>query len=213
MAVGTKKAFAGRPARRSQAERSADTRARIIDAVVESIADEGFAGASAKRISERAGVTWGAVQHHFGDKAAILEAALEDGFTRLADAFADVSPAGLSLSQRVTLFVDRAWSHYSSRHYRTTLEIILNTRRDGDGGDGGVHARMVAAVDGLWRRVFADVDVPAERHLEAQIFTFAALSGLAVQVMLQRSRDHIERELAIVARTVLRLLEEAEEAP
>ena len=52
--------------RRSHAERTAETRQRVIDAVVESISEIGFQRTTAAEISRRAGVTWGAVQHHFG---------------------------------------------------------------------------------------------------------------------------------------------------
>ncbi|MBW2313227.1 MAG: TetR family transcriptional regulator [Deltaproteobacteria bacterium] len=54
--------------RRSQAERSAETRTRILAAVIDSIADVGLQRSTAAEIACRAGVTWGAVQHHVGDK-------------------------------------------------------------------------------------------------------------------------------------------------
>ena len=58
--------------RRSHAERTAATRLRIVEAVIESIAEVGFQRTTAVEITRRAGVTWGAVQHHFGDKDGIL---------------------------------------------------------------------------------------------------------------------------------------------
>ena len=44
--------------RRSHAERTAETRAKILAAVVESIADVGFQRTTASEIAQRAGVTW-----------------------------------------------------------------------------------------------------------------------------------------------------------
>ena len=49
-----------------------DTRARVIQAAVDCILDEGFYRASSNRIAERAGVTWGVIQHHFGTREALL---------------------------------------------------------------------------------------------------------------------------------------------
>ena len=63
--------------RRSHAERTAETRCRVMAAVVESIADVGYQKTTSAEIARRAGVTWGAVQHHFGDKDGILMAVLE----------------------------------------------------------------------------------------------------------------------------------------
>ncbi|HKK52995.1 MAG TPA: TetR family transcriptional regulator, partial [Myxococcota bacterium] len=48
--------------RRTQAERTAETRARILEATVESLDQVGFQRTTAAEITRRAGVTWGAVQ-------------------------------------------------------------------------------------------------------------------------------------------------------
>lgn len=49
-------------------------------AIVDSIAEVGFQRTSGAEITRRAGVSWGAVQHHFGDENGILIAVLEDSF-------------------------------------------------------------------------------------------------------------------------------------
>ena len=77
-------------ARRSHAERTAETRGRAMAAVVQTTAAE---------IARRAGVTWGAVPHHFGDKDGILKAVLEASFNRFAERLAGV-PDGASLVVR-----------------------------------------------------------------------------------------------------------------
>ena len=214
MSTASKPRATPRPRRRRrQADRSAATRSRLLEAVVEAIARDGFAQTSAKRIAEQAGLSWGAVQHHFGGKTEILEAVLEHGLARLESAFEDVDPAGLDLDERARLFVERAWRHYRSRHYRSTLEIILGMRREADGEPADpVHERMVAGVDRLWRRVFDDVDVDATARLDAQVFAFATLSGLAVQCILQRGDANIDRQLDTLARTIVTLLAGADAA-
>src|SRR5262245_62336179 len=111
--------------RRSQAERTAETRARIIEAVVACIDELGFPRATASEIGRRAGVTWGAVQHHFGGKDGILAAVLEDSFARFARRFDDLPAQPASLEERASLFVQRAWEHFGSAHYRSTFEILL----------------------------------------------------------------------------------------
>ena len=68
--------------RRSQTERTAETHARVTAAVIASIAEVGFKRATGVEITRRAGVTWGAVQHQFGNKDGILVAIVEDSFGR-----------------------------------------------------------------------------------------------------------------------------------
>ena len=95
-----------------------------MSAVVESIAELGFKRSTASEIARRSGLTWGAVQHHFGGKDGILAAVLEDSFNRFAERLADIASEGVPLAERVELFVDRAWEHFASAHFRSTFEIL-----------------------------------------------------------------------------------------
>ena len=57
--------------------RSSGTRARLIEAAVETLKAEGFAGSSARAIAERAGVNQGLIFYHFDSVANLLLAALD----------------------------------------------------------------------------------------------------------------------------------------
>ena len=116
-------------ARRTQADRTAETRRRVIQAVVESVAEVGFQRTTGTEIARRAGVSWGAIQHHFVDKNGILAATLEDSFQRLASTLGEPDPGVESIEDRVSTFVDRAWQHFGSPNYRSTFEILLNLRK------------------------------------------------------------------------------------
>ena len=63
-------------------KRGDETRAKIIDETVRCIVEEGFPAATAKHVAERAGVTWGVIQYHFGDRNGLLMAVVDDGVSR-----------------------------------------------------------------------------------------------------------------------------------
>jgi AcrR family transcriptional regulator len=63
--------------RRSQAERSAATRGALVRAARELFARDGYAATGREAIVERAGVTRGALYHHFADKEALFRAVFE----------------------------------------------------------------------------------------------------------------------------------------
>ena len=166
--------------RRSHAERTAETRARIMSAVVESIAEVGFQRTTAAEIARRAGVTWGAVQHHFGGKDGILKAVLEDSFSRFAARIADIPLEGTPLEKRIVFFLDRAWEHFSSAHYRSTFQILLHyAATESDDLEQSWQSEMFAAWNREWHRLFGDAGLRRRRRVTLQRYTISVLSGLA----------------------------------
>lgn len=64
-------------ARRSRAEMLEETRAKLIDAARAAFAEKGYASASMDELTARAGLTRGALYHHFGDKRGLLAAVVD----------------------------------------------------------------------------------------------------------------------------------------
>ena len=64
--------------RRTQAERSATTQGALIQAARELFARDGYAATGREAIVERAGVTRGALYHHFTDKEGLFRAVVEE---------------------------------------------------------------------------------------------------------------------------------------
>jgi len=58
-------------------ERSAPTRRRFVEAAIETLKSDGYAGASARSIAQRAGLNQGLIFYHFGSVANLLLAALD----------------------------------------------------------------------------------------------------------------------------------------
>ncbi len=174
----------GARVRRSHAERTAQTRAKLIRAVVESIGEVGLGRTTANEIARRAGVSWGAVQHHFGGKEGILVAVLEDSFAHFAEGLIAMDVEEKTLEERIDLFVDRAWSHFSSPRYRCTFEILLNESSAPSGGGLPWQGEMLAAWNRVWKRFFPTAGRTRRETVTLQLHTIATLSGLAGVRML-----------------------------
>jgi AcrR family transcriptional regulator len=202
--------------RRTQAQRRTATRAKILQAVVESIDEIGFQRTTAAEISRRSGLTWGAVQHHFGGKDGILIAVVEDSFDRFAalltDSFDETFDEALDsslrrkapLEKRIDVFIDRAWEHFASPHYRSTFEILLQSAGPEPLDDeSNWQGDMLKAWKRVWQRLFPDVKLVRGRAIMLQHYTISVLSGLAsMQIVAGGKSRFTEMELEILKRTL-----------
>jgi AcrR family transcriptional regulator len=175
-----------------------------MDAVVKSIAEVGYQRTTAAEISRRAGVTWGAAQHHFGDKDGILVAVLEESFERFAEILARPPEEEASLEERVALFVDRAAEHFGSELWRPTFEILLNLP---DSFDFEWQRDMLDAWLGIWRQYFPNNSARQSRTIDLMRYTIAVLSGLATTRILAGERSGLRpSELGFLKDTLVREL-------
>ncbi len=169
------------PTRRTTAprKRGDDTRAKIIDETVRCIVEEGSAAATAKHVAERAGVTWGVIQYHFGDRDGLLKAVVDDGVARLIDSLSSADTHELPLRERIEVVVDTAWGCYSSPTSMAAFEILRATR----GGPGEWSRRhlleMNSAIGRLGRLITED---PANAGVAEVIW--ATLRGVALAQMI-----------------------------
>ena len=60
-----------------QAQKSASTRTQIIETAIKCFVDEGYSRTTTTLIAEKAGLSRGAMLHHFPSKLAIVRAAVE----------------------------------------------------------------------------------------------------------------------------------------
>ncbi|MGB3335632.1 MAG: TetR/AcrR family transcriptional regulator [Devosia sp.] len=82
--------------RRTQSERREETKGQLLAAARALFAEKGFAETSTPEIVARAGVTRGALYHHFADKTALFAAVVEAEHADVADgieAAGDATPA------------------------------------------------------------------------------------------------------------------------
>jgi AcrR family transcriptional regulator len=97
---------------RTQAERRATTRSALVSAARELFAARGYAGAGREEIVERAGVTRGAMYHHFASKEDLFRAVYEAVEAELCTALAEAAMASADPVEQLRLgakaFLDAA---------------------------------------------------------------------------------------------------------
>ncbi|MCD9200119.1 TetR/AcrR family transcriptional regulator [Aeromicrobium wangtongii] len=126
----SEKTAPGQNARRSQRDRTAATRSRVIDATISSLVELGHAATTISRVQERAGVARGTLLHHFPTRASLLVAVVEDVANRrlhvLADEVEHSGAAGWDAA------VDLVWKDLQSPAFLAVLELWVAARTDAD---------------------------------------------------------------------------------
>ena len=130
---------APRPRRLTQEERSAETRARLLDATIQSLVEVGYARTTTTRVCEIAGLSRGAQLHHFRTRADLVTSALEHLARRRIDEFRakveSVRSNGDDPRRAEDPFgagLDLLWESYSGPLFIAALELWVAARTDPD---------------------------------------------------------------------------------
>ena len=111
--------------RRTQAERRAETQTRLLDVTITSLAKRGYAGMSTNDVVRRAGVSRGALVHHYPTKAKLAVAALDRWLEARLAKFESDFTALPPEEQRADTAIDVLWSIFSEPTYAAVLELYI----------------------------------------------------------------------------------------
>ncbi|OQO94038.1 TetR family transcriptional regulator [Saccharomonospora piscinae] len=187
---------------RTQAERSARTRAALLDATIACLTELGHARTSMSEICVRAGVSKGAAQHHFTDKAELMAAAVRHLTTELTvrgGPALDRLPPG---PDRVPAVIDLLWHSFSGTLASAAMELWVAARTDPD-----LRAAMRPVDRELGRSTLDRLatlldDIPRERLDTLYWLTVNLTRGLALDAELggdPQRREHLLAEWKRIA--------------
>jgi AcrR family transcriptional regulator len=118
--------------RRTQSERSAETRARLLNATIESLVEVGYAGTTIRRVTEAAGVSQGAQSHHFPHRVDLVASAFEqlaaEREARYTERARELS--GDDRATRVRALLDLLWDDFSSPLFTVALKLWIAAAED-----------------------------------------------------------------------------------
>ena len=110
-----------------QAAKSAATRARLIEATISCIIKYGYARTTTPRVADEAGMSRGAMLHHFENGGALMQAAIAELHEKRLRAFRQ--SAGSSVHEVHTL-VRAYWQQISGQTFTAFHELALASRTD-----------------------------------------------------------------------------------
>lgn len=119
--------------RRTQEARTAEARAKLIAAAITLICEKGFARTTMADIAALAGMTRGAIQHHFEGRVDLITTILHELESRVIDSFSAAAPSrGGPLEERIDTLIDGLALVCRSDAYVAAIDIIFSGRADPD---------------------------------------------------------------------------------
>ena len=118
----TREQAAGRP-RRTQADRSAATRAALADAAIDLLIERGWAAVSAVEVCKRIDLTRGAFHHHYPN----LPSLLADALRRL---YAEMCKEDRPPVSDLSTMIDATWAAVGNPRFKAVLEAWLAMAND-----------------------------------------------------------------------------------
>lgn len=176
---------------------SAQTKARILTASVESLAELGYAGTTMSEIAERVGLTRAALIYHFESKNAMMVAVMNALYDEMALRFAAAAPAFLTPKDRLLAVLDTMGNHASSINQMALIELLLAARRDPGFRDevAPLVARREAAFDKAWSDLIGNFKT-APRLEVLRDLAVAALRGYTIGKSLSDDNPRVDRQFA-----------------
>ena len=129
----------------AKADAASATRRALVDAAIESLRFDGFAGASARAIGTRAGLNPGLIFYHFGSVADLLLAALAEVSARRMERYSAAVEGAETPAELVRIATDIFREDLDEGYVTVLVEMIAGS---GSSPELGV---QVAAMIAPWR--------------------------------------------------------------
>ncbi|MEA2170468.1 MAG: hypothetical protein QOF76_3768 [Solirubrobacteraceae bacterium] len=179
-------------------QRGENTQRLLLDATIECILERGYNDTSTRDISERAGVSRGAQQHHFPRKTdLVVQAIRRFAERRLAELTerAEQVPDG---PERLPAAIDLFWESMDGDLFLVAIEVWMAARNDEDLRDALAESqqRIATAIGDSAVRMFGPDIAGLPTFQDDVQLTFNTLRGLTFLRILQPGDDALERQWA-----------------
>jgi AcrR family transcriptional regulator len=188
-----------------QQRKSSQTRVGILDAAIECLATHGYARTTTQLIAETAGISRGAMLHHYPTKGALIAAIIAYCFYRRMQMLAE-GVRRLSETQRIEEFagLELLWNSYFTPEHRAYLELNIAARTDAE--VRAIFVPQARRFSRHWRaggvRIFPEWAGDLDRLGRASDLVEAVLEGLALNKEVWNSPERVARMRAFLRQMV-----------
>lgn len=169
--------------RQNQEERSRQTQARVTQATIECILEKGIRATSTVDVARLAGVSRGALVHHYPSKTLLMQAALEDLLSREVESVREMAVKVREGELNFDSLLKALHEHFKGDLYMVTLEYLTNARTDPDIMKVLVPlaANFNDSLEQIWEQLVASSSHTSHQNRVALNATLCMMRGMGAQ--------------------------------
>ncbi|WP_338618925.1 TetR/AcrR family transcriptional regulator [Pigmentiphaga sp. CHJ604] len=181
--------------RRTQANRSRDARERLLAATIEVLMRSGYNGLTTKEVARCAGMSNGALMHHYATKAELVVAATAEIYEESIRRGQREAHTPEAIDRPIEGFIKDCWSVYFDWPFIAAIEVIMVARTDPDLMSKilPVMERYRSSTNTLWLEVFRKAGFSGEQAQLALNLSLNLVRGMALNNLWQHDAAHYER--------------------
>jgi AcrR family transcriptional regulator len=214
---GVPASMAKSPPRRTQEERSEETKRALQEATIRLLQEKGYSRFTTLDAARAVGVSRGALTHHFANKEDLVLRSIEfqlEGVTSDLRRFVDDGTGRVQTTDEIADFL---WRMMSGGLFYVTMEYLPEARHNAEFRRRllPVVRQFHGALDDIWMRLSEANGLTWNQAKVILNATMCVMRGMIAQTVLRRDpayyneilvywKDHLRREIAEARRTAIK---------
>ena len=179
----------------SNANRSAEMKERLLESTAGCLIELGYAQTSNRNISERAGVSNGALLHHFQNREDLMVAVMRWLYVQFFHQIAIETAKLESKSDPVDNAVDVLWASMQSEKFKAILELYLAAANDEElaARIRPVMRQLASSLDEVMEPFLPEIPADSEYFQDVTDLLFYTVEGMGLNGVAFGADDIAQR--------------------
>ncbi|MBF22482.1 MAG: TetR family transcriptional regulator [Pusillimonas sp.] len=190
--------------RRTQEVRSREAKEKLLKATIDVLMRRGYSGLTTKEVATSAGLSNGALVHHYASKAELVIAATAAVYDECIERGQRVARTPEAIKNPIEGFMTDCLSVYFDWPYLAAIEIIVAARTDPQLMERiiPVMQNYRATTNTLWLKVFREAGYTPNQAKTILNLTLNMVRGLAVHRLWQQDQEYFDHYLKEWVKTI-----------
>jgi len=184
--------------RRTQEERTEETRTRLLEAALKVMQRRGYSGFRTAEVAAVAGVSRGAQLYHFPTKDDLVVATIEYAFSlAAAEGQRRAKRASSEIANPLDAIIEDSQAFFFGDYFFVALDVVMAAAKNKKVREKvfAISQASRVPVEQVWLEVLLKLGLPEDKAEDLLWVTVSIVRGLAIRSLWQNDRKRFDRVL------------------